>query len=153
MTHCDVRLLPEDLDAAQAHETFLKRFGAFGAVVSFTGLVRTETPDGTVDCLYLDWYPGMTEASLQAIADQATRRFDIKALSIQHRCGDVRAAAPIVFVAAASLHRRAAFEAADYMMDALKSEAALWKREVGPSLDRWIEPTGKDAADLKRWSL
>jgi len=152
MAHIEVHLLPVALDAAQAHADFLSRFGAFGALVAFTGVVRGESQGGVVDYLYLDWYPGMTEASLQAIAEAAMERFDIEALCIHHRCGEVRTAEPVVFVAAASAHRRAAFDAADYMMDRLKSEAALWKREVGPTLDHWIEPTDKDADDLKRWS-
>lgn len=153
MAHIEVHLLAETLDAASAHADFLSRFGATGAVVAFTGVVRGESQGSRVDYLYLDWYPGMTEASLQAIAEAAIERFGVEALCIHHRCGEVRTAAPIVFVAAASAHRRAAFEAADYMMDRLKSEAALWKREVGPALDHWIEPTDKDTDDLKRWSF
>ena len=152
MVEMDVRLLPAGFDPATVHSDFLARFGASGAVTAFTGVVRETAKDAAVDYLYLDWYPGMTETSIQAIADAAARRFDIQALCIYHRCGEVRAGEPVVFVAAASAHRRAAFEAVDYMMDRLKSEAALWKREVGPGTDHWVEPTGKDADDLKRWS-
>jgi len=75
----------------------------------------------------------------------------VAALTIWHRCGRVEAGQPVVFVAAASPHRRAAFEAVDYAMDRLKSEAAFWKREVGPAVDRWVEPTAGDAEDLGRW--
>ncbi|MFT4076409.1 MAG: molybdenum cofactor biosynthesis protein MoaE [Asticcacaulis sp.] len=152
MAQIAVYLLPEALDAAQAHSDFLTCFGATGAVAAFTGVVRGEAKTGAVDYLYLDWYPGMTEATMQAIAESAAARFGIQALAIHHRCGKVRAGEPIVFVAAASAHRRAAFEAVDYMMDRLKSEAALWKREVGPQVDHWVEPTDKDGEDLKRWS-
>jgi len=148
----DVRLLPASFDPAAVHGVFLTRFGRLGAVAAFTGVVRETAEGAAVDCLYLDWYPGMTEASIQAIADAAAGRFDIRALSLHHRCGEVRAGEPVVFVAAAGAHRRAAFEAVDYMMDRLKSEAALWKREVGPGVDRWVEPTAGDAADLRRWS-
>ena len=152
MVDMDLHLLPGDLDAAAVHSEFLTRFGLLGAVATFTGVVRETAMGAAVDYLYLDWYPGMTEASIQAIADAAAERFDIQALCIHHRCGEVRAGEPVVFVAAASAHRRAAFEAVDYMMDRLKSEAALWKREVGPQTDRWVEPTTGDADDLKRWS-
>ncbi|MGN6364292.1 molybdenum cofactor biosynthesis protein MoaE [Asticcacaulis taihuensis] len=148
----DIRLLPAGFDPAAVHDQFLARFGALGAVTAFTGVVREAAKGTAVDYLYLDWYPGMTEASIQAIADAAAERFDIRALSIHHRCGEVRSGEPVVFVAAASAHRRAAFQAVDYMMDRLKSEAALWKREVGPQTDRWVEPTAGDADDLKRWS-
>ena len=150
MADVNVLLSEMPLDPAQAHADFLRANGCHGAVASFVGVVREA--GGAIDYLYLDWYPGMSEASLQVIAEAASEVFDIKALSIQHRCGRVTAREPVVFVAAASAHRRAAFEAVDYMMDRLKSEAALWKREVGPNIDHWVEPTPMDAADLKRWS-
>lgn len=149
MARLQVELLEDLLDAAAAHSAFWEREGKAGAVTSFTGTVRGEA--ATVDYLYLDWYPGMTEATLRDIAEAAAVRFDITALTVSHRCGKVMAGEPIVFVAAASCHRRAAFEAADYVMDRLKSDAALWKRESGPSGERWIEPKISDAEDLKRW--
>jgi molybdopterin synthase catalytic subunit len=152
MTDIDVALLPDKLDPAREHADFVARYGYLGAVTAFTGVVRGMAKDGAVDYLYLDWYPGMTEASIEAIGNAAAERFDIAALVIRHRCAEVKSGQPVVFVAAASAHRRAAFEAVDYMMDRLKSEVALWKREVGPHIDRWIEPTGKDAEDLQRWS-
>lgn len=150
MARLDVRLLEDGLDAAAAYAAFDRVEGSAGAVVSFTGVVRGE--GGAVDHLYLDWYPGMTEASLQEIAEAAAQRFDITALNVLHRCGKVMAGETIVFVAAASAHRRAAFEAADYAMDRLKSEAALWKREAGRDGERWVEPRTADAQDLKRWT-
>ncbi len=148
----DIRLLEQPFDAAAAHGDFINAHGALGAVASFTGLVRPAAGRASVDHLYLDWYPGMTEASLEAIADAAVVRFGVTALAVWHRCGRVEAGQPVVFVAAASPHRRAAFEAVDYAMDRLKSEAAFWKREVGPDLDRWVEPTAGDREDLKRWA-
>jgi len=144
----DIQLLETDLDAVAAHAAFMKAHGAAGAVVSFTGLVRA---DGGTQSLYLDWYPGMTEASLREIGDAAMARFAPAAAVVLHRCGEVRVGQPIVFVAASSPHRRAAFEAADYMMDRLKSEAALWKREVTADGAHWVEPRIEDAADLGRW--
>ena len=152
MVERDVRLLSAGFDPTMVHGAFLARFGVFGAVTAFTGVVRETAKGAAVDYLYLDWYPGMTEASIQTIADAAAERFDIQALCIHHRCGEVRVGEPVVFVAAASAHRRAVFEAVDYMMDCLKSEAALWKREVGPETDHWVEPTAADTYDLKRWS-
>ncbi len=147
----DIRLLEQPFDAAEAHAGFMAAHGAMGAVASFTGTVRAAASGEAVAHLYLDWYPGVTEASIYAIADATVVRFRVSALTIWHRCGQVEAGQPVVFVAAASPHRRAAFEAVDYAMDRLKSEAAFWKREVGPGLDRWIEPTAGDAKDLKRW--
>lgn len=144
----DIQLLENDLDAAAAQAAFLAAHGATGAVVSFTGVVR---PDGGVEALYLDWYPGMTEGSLRDIAEAAQARFDVTGICVLHRCAEVRVGEAIVFVAAASMHRRAAFEAVDYMMDRLKSEAVLWKREIRPDGSRWVEPRAADSADLKRW--
>lgn len=146
-------LLETPLNAAAAHAEFLVSHGHHGAVAAFTGVVRTSGPDdGAVDELYLDWYPGMSETSLRAIADAASGRFDLMAVSLLHRCGAVAAGEPVVFVAAAATHRRAAFDAVDYLMDWLKSEAALWKREGGPDGSAWIEPTEADREALARWS-
>ena len=147
----DIRLLEHPFDAVAAHGDFLIAHGALGAVASFTGLVRPAAGGARVDHLYLDWYPGMTEASLEAIADAAVVRFGVTKLAIWHRCGRVETGQPVVFVAAASPHRRAAFEAVDHAMDRLKSDAAFWKREVGPGLDQWVEPSTGDALDLRRW--
>lgn len=150
MVRLDVQLLEQGLDTAAAYAAFDHAEGAAGAIVSFSGVVRNE--NGVVDHLYLDWYPGMTELSLREIAEAAAARFDVTALSVLHRCGKVMAGEAIVFVAAASAHRRAAFEAADYAMDRLKSEAALWKREAGRDGERWVEPRAADGQDLKRWT-
>lgn len=123
-----------------------------GAVVTFAGLTRPDGLEGAaVEALVLDWYPGMTERSLQDIADEAAERFGVDEVVVVHRCGEIPAGDCVVFVAAASAHRRAAFEAADRMMDRLKSEAAFWKREAGPDGARWIEPTEADRAALARW--
>ncbi|ESQ75580.1 molybdenum cofactor biosynthesis protein MoaE [Asticcacaulis sp. AC402] len=145
-----IQLLEKPLNAAAAHAEFLVEHGHHGAVAAFTGVVRSEAQE--VNYLYLDWYPGMTEASIRDIVDAAQARFDLCAVTVLHRCGRVETGEPVVFVAAASVHRRAAFDAVDYMMDRLKSEAALWKREVGDGVNRWVEPRADDAVSLKRWS-
>lgn len=124
-----------------------------GAVVSFVGLARAAGANGeAVTGLFLDSYPGMTEASLEAIADGALARFGVSAVRVVHRCGEIAPGEPIVFAAAASAHRRAAFAAADYLMDRLKTDAAFWKREDGVDGSRWIEPTADDRAARARWS-
>jgi molybdopterin synthase catalytic subunit len=124
-----------------------------GAVASFCGIARGADHDGgAVAALHLDHYPGMTERSLQAIAEEGGARFgEVTHVLVVHRCGTIQPGEIIVFVAAASPHRRAAFLAADYLMDRLKSEAVFWKREQGVDGDRWIEPTDADRADLARW--
>ncbi|MGI6247555.1 MAG: molybdenum cofactor biosynthesis protein MoaE [Pseudochelatococcus sp.] len=147
------RLSEQAIDPAAELSRFTAEAGDAGAVVSFTGLVRARDAAGAaLDHLELDWYPGMTERSIRDIGTEALARFGIVAATIVHRCGVVPARAPIVFVAAASAHRREAFKAADYMMDRLKTEAVLWKKEVGPDGARWIEPTNRDRDDRSRWS-
>ncbi len=101
--------------------------------------------------LVLDHHPSLTLQSLQDIAVEAAARFDIGHVRVVHRCGEIAAGEAIVFAGASSLHRRAAFEAADYLMDRLKTEAVFWKREVGRSGSNWIEPTEADYADRGRW--
>ena len=127
--------------------------GVDGAIVAFTGLARDRAKDGArVDELRLDWHPRLTEQSLQRIAQDALDRFPVTAVYVVHRWGCMAPGDTIVFAAAASPHRREAFQAADYLMDRLKSEAVFWKHESGPDGGRWIEPTEQDGAALARWS-
>ena len=148
----DVRLTGTTLSAPAELEAFLAGRTVEGAVVSFTGLARGAGKDGSVvETLTLDWYPGMTERSMQDIAEAAAVRFPVTDLVVVHRCGEIVPGETIVFVAAAAAHRREAFAAADYLMDRLKTEAAFWKRETGPSGTRWIEPVDEDRAALARW--
>lgn len=124
-----------------------------GAVVSFCGSARGTARDGSpVAALVLESYRGVTLRSMEEIAAAAHARFAITHSRVVHREGRILAGEPIVFVATAAAHRRAAFEAADYLMDRLKSEAVFWKREEGPAGARWIEPTADDVADLARWT-
>ena len=120
-----------------------------GAVVSFTGLARASA--GAVTTLELEAYPGFTDAEIERIAEAARGRFSLQDLLIVHRIGRIAPGEAIVFVATAARHRREAFEAADHLMDYLKSRAPFWKREHGPDGARWIEPTERDVADAARW--
>lgn len=123
-----------------------------GAVVNFVGLARPGSKGGqAVYRLVLEHHPALTLQSLEEIAVEAAARFDVSHVQVVHRCGDIAAGEPIVFAGAASMHRRAAFEAADYLMDRLKTEAVFWKREVGEDGSEWIEPTAADYVDRERW--
>ena len=147
-----IRLSPDPFDPQSELAAFIERAQGAGAVVSFIGLARGQTRGGAaVERLFLDHHPRLTARSMVDIADAAADRFDISALHIVHRCGEVGPGEPIVFVAAASAHRRAAFEAADYLMDRLKTEAPFWKKETGPDGERWIEPRPRDYEDVDRW--
>ena len=129
-----------------------ERAGGDGAIVSFTGVARPGSKGGqAVYRLALEHHPALTLQSLEEIAAEAAARFDVSHVRVVHRCGDIAAGEAIVFAGAASLHRRPAFEAADYLMDRLKTEAVFWKREVGEAGSEWIEPTEADYAERERW--
>ena len=147
------RLEPTELHPDRELAGFTADAAGAGAIVNFVGLARPASNAGDdVISLFLDHYPGMTERSLQDIADAGRARFDVSRVLVVHRCGSISPCEPIVFVAAASRHRRAAFQAADYLMDRLKTEAMFWKKEQGVDGARWIEPSEQDRADLARWS-
>ena len=149
----DARLVTAPLDPAAELSRFVGRLSEEGAVVSFTGIARPRTRDGAkVERIFLDHHPRLTQRSLDAIAEAAARRFGVGAIAVAHRFGELLPGETIVFVAAAALHRRAAFEAADYVMDRLKTDAVLWKREDAVDGSRWIEPTEADRAERARWS-
>ena len=117
-----------------------------GGVCSFVGLVRDICPQGPVSALTVEHYPGMTEKSLAAVEAEAGGRWPLETTLIIHRFGELEPGEPIVLVAAASAHRDAAFEACRFMIDRLKTNAALWKREQGPAGRRWLSP-GEAAAN------
>ena len=122
-----------------------------GAVASFTGLCRATTKEGApIERLFLDHHPRLTARSLHDIAESAGR-FGLSAVRVVHRCGEIAPGEAIVFVATAAAHRRAAFEAVDYLMDRLKTDALFWKREDGVDGSHWIEPTEADRAERARW--
>lgn len=123
-----------------------------GGVVSFVGLARgTDKAGKAVASLHLDHHPRLTERSLADIAAAGAERFPVSAVDVIHRAGAIFPGEAIVWVAAAAPHRRSAFEAADYLMDRLKTEAVFWKREEGPAGALWIEPTAADRRERARW--
>jgi molybdopterin synthase catalytic subunit len=144
-----VRLQMEPFDPGALLTGFCQDRSETGAVVSFTGLARASAGD-TLQ-LELEAYPGFTDAEIGRIAQAAVARFSLHDVLIVHRIGLIAPGEAIVFVATASSHRREAFEAADHLMDYLKSRAPFWKKEHGPDGARWIEPTARDLADAARW--
>lgn len=146
------RLEPGAFLPDQELAALLEQADGDGAVVSFVGVARGASADGRrVERLVLDHHPRLTEQLLQEIAIAAGERFAVSHVHVVHRCGEVAAGEPIVFAGAAARHRRAAFDAADYLMDRLKTEAVFWKREMDAAGSRWIEPTDGDHADRERW--
>lgn len=123
-----------------------------GGIVSFSGHVRGEAKSSPVTSLYLEAYSPMTKQGIEAAATEAKNRWSLIGLTIIHRIGNMAPGDPIVFVATAATHRRAAFEAADFLMDYLKTKAIFWKKETGPNGSRWIEPRAEDYSDSARWA-
>ncbi len=147
-----VRVQTEAFDAGRLLSEFSAGRAEAGGVVSFTGICRDTTAGAGVTTLELDAYPGFTEPAIEAMEAEARARFGVQDVLIVHRHGPIAPGEAIVFVVTAAEHRRAAFEAADYLMDRLKTEAPFWKKESGPDGQRWIEPRDGDYQDVKRWS-
>ena len=146
-------LTTNSIDVEREQADLLTSAPGAGAVASFAGLVRPRSSDeaNEVDAIYLDHHPTLTLRSMQDVANSALSRFAVGTLHIVHRCGPVAAGEPIVFVGAAAAHRRAAFDAVDYVMDRLKTDAVFWKREDRADGSEWIEPTDADRAAHRRW--
>ncbi|MEM0987811.1 MAG: molybdopterin synthase catalytic subunit MoaE [Pseudomonadota bacterium] len=122
-----------------------------GAVVSFTGLVREMTSAGAINEMALEHYPGMTERALAEIETAACARWPLQGVRIIHRYGPLAPGDRIVLVLTASRHRTAAFEAASFLMDYLKTKAPFWKKEAGPAGSQWVDARDVDDAQAARW--
>jgi molybdopterin synthase catalytic subunit len=146
-----IRIQREDFDLAAEIATLSAGRRDIGAVVSFTGLCRDE--GGTLAALELEHYPGMAEAEIARVAEQAATRWPLLGLLAIHRYGRVAPGEQIVLVIATSAHRRAAFEAADFMMDYLKTRAPFWKREhlADGTTGGWVEAKEEDDDAARRW--
>jgi molybdopterin synthase catalytic subunit len=120
-----------------------------GAIVVFLGTVRDCA--GRVDEMTLEHYPAMTEAELARIETEANARWPLQASLIVHRTGTLKPGDNIVLVATASEHRDAAFAAAEFLMDYLKTSAPFWKRESGPEGSRWVSADARDEQARVRW--
>ena len=146
-----IRVQEEDFSVETVHQELRQRAGDCGALVSFVGLVRELGEDESIQSMTLEHYPGMTEKALADIAEQASQRWSLGATTIIHRVGTLHAGEQIVLVATASRHRRDAFEAAEFIMDYLKTDAPFWKKEHTSDGDRWVEQRHTDVGSRERW--
>ena len=146
-----ITLTDQPFHAAGALEAFERSVEEAGAIVSFSGLVRPHASGGHVETLHLQAYSPLTENGIADAVQAARERWDLTGVRVIHRIGDMQPGDTIVFVGTASAHRRAAFEAADFLMDYLKTEAVFWKREVTGTGSQWIEPRQEDYLDNARW--
>jgi molybdopterin synthase catalytic subunit len=126
--------------------------GEAGALASFVGYCRAQAADGAVKQLELEHYPGFTDAEVHRLAQAVSAEHELLDLLVIHRVGAIKAGEPIVLVAALSRHRAPAFTAVSQMMDYLKTDAPMWKREVGVDGARWIEPTAEDHARRQEYT-
>lgn len=146
-----IRVSDAVIDASKALREFERGVGGAGAIVSFTGQVRPVSNAGEVSSLTLQSYSPMTERGIERALHQTQEKWPLAGAHILHRTGEMQAGETIVFVATASKHRRAAFEAADFLMDYLKTEAVFWKKETTDHGETWIEPRQDDYQDAARW--
>jgi molybdopterin synthase catalytic subunit len=146
-----VTVQTEDFDVAALYQALRADAPQIGAIVTFTGLVREFNDDAAVESLYLEHYPGMTEQVLEGLIATAAKRWPIINATIVHRIGELRPAEQIVFVGVNSAHRDAAFAAAEFLMDILKTKAPFWKREQGPQGDKWLDAKASDDERATRW--
>ena len=122
-----------------------------GAIVTFTGTVRDTAHGESISEMTLEHYPGMTEKELERIEQQANARWSLQGSLVIHRYGTMKPGENIVLVITASAHRQAAFEAAEFLMDYLKTNAPFWKKEAGPDGGTWVDARDSDDDALKRW--
>ena len=140
--------LTAEVDALRAGD------GGVGAVATFTGTVRDRSGGGpAISAMELEHYPGMTEKAIEAMIDEAFLRFDIRGVRIVHRVGLLQPLAQIVLVAVTSAHRGQAFQACEFLMDYLKTQAPFWKKETTLDGARWVDARVADDAALARWGI
>jgi molybdopterin synthase catalytic subunit len=147
-----VRVQRADFDLGAELEGLRAGRTDIGALVSFTGLVRDHAGASPISGMELEHYPGMTERALAGIEAEACARWPLQASLIIHRYGALAPGERIMMVAVASSHRQAAFAAAEFLMDYLKSRAPFWKKEATADGARWVDARETDEAALGRWS-
>lgn len=144
-----------DFDLSAESDRMRLSDAGIGALCAFVGTVRDGSGSGqnAVNALELQHYPGMTESAIEAMIDQATRRFNIRHVRVIHRIGLLRAHEQIVLVLVAAAHRRESFEACEFLMDYLKTQAPFWKKEHTPEGAHWVDARASDDAALSRWGI
>jgi molybdopterin synthase catalytic subunit len=147
-----IQFQTHDFDLAQEYQQLRELSSTVGAVVTFTGLVRDFELDASIDSLSLQHYPGMTETLLQEIVDQANKHWDLIGSTVIHRVGELLPRDQIVFVGVASQHRADAFEAAQFLMDYLKTKATFWKKVSQDGKQHWVESKDSDTDAASRWN-
>ena len=140
----------EFFDFSAEVKKFSESLENVGALVTFTGIVRGQKSK-TLDYMFIEHYPGMTEAQIKIIIEDSFKRWKINDALVIHRYGKLEPGEPIMMVATAAQHRKEAFEAAEFLMDYLKSRAPFWKKEVVNGKENWVKAIAADETALSRW--
>lgn len=145
-----ISIQQQDFDVAAVNRQLLGERSNVGAIASFIGLVR-DLPGEQLQQMTLEHYPGMTEKALQKIIDAASARWEIIDCAVIHRIGSLQPADQIVLVSVLSAHRKAAFEACEFIMDYLKTDAPFWKKEIDQQGEKWVAAKHSDNEAKQRW--
>ena len=146
-----IRVQQQDFDPAEEYRALRNSGSGTGAIATFTGLVRDSGDLNGVTGLFLEHYPGMTEQVIEGLVLEASRRWDVRDARIIHRVGSLALADQIVFVGVCSAHRGDAFAACEFIMDALKTSAPFWKKEITREGEHWVEQKESDVARSRNW--
>ncbi|TMH31449.1 MAG: molybdopterin synthase catalytic subunit MoaE [Betaproteobacteria bacterium] len=153
MTQPRVSVQTNDFDLGAEVAALRAGDAGVGAVAAFVGTVRDRNDGSGVSSMELEHYPGMTEKAIESMIDEAQQRFDIRAVRVIHRVGVLRPQDQIVLVAVTSSHRGQAFQACEFLMDYLKTQAPFWKKEHTPEGARWVDARSADDAAAQRWGI
>lgn len=153
MSTARVTVQVEDFDLTEEVARLRQGNGAAGAVAAFVGVVRDSNDGLGVSAMELEHYPGMTEQAIESMIDAATQRFGILGARVVHRVGLLHPQDQIMMVAVTATHRGNAFQACDFLMDYLKTQAPFWKKEQTPDGARWVDARVSDDAALQRWGI
>ena len=148
-----VSIQVEDFDVSQELAQLRDNDARVGAVCSFVGTVRERNSGNAISSMELEHYPGMTEKSITSMMEEAAKRFDIYGARVIHRIGLLHPQDQIVLVAVTSAHRGTSFQACEFLMDYLKTQAPFWKKEVTPEGSRWVDARESDDVALARWGI
>jgi len=153
MSPVRVTIQTADFDLGSEVATLRAGDAAVGAVSAFVGTVRDRNDGQGVSSMELEHYPGMTEKAIESMIDEAVRRFAIRGARVVHRVGLLRPLDQIMMVAVTAAHRGEAFQACEFLMDYLKTQAPFWKKEQTPEGARWVDARSSDDAAMARWGI
>jgi len=153
MTHPRTSIQTQDFDVSAELSALRAQDKRVGAVCSFVGTVRDRNDGASVSSMELEHYPGMTEKAIEGMIDAAMVKFDILGARVVHRVGLLQPLDQVVLVAVTSAHRGSSFQACEFLMDYLKTQAPFWKKEQTPAGARWVDARVADDAALAKWGI